>query len=75
VNRRRRLIVLDTHAWILFVDDPKRLGKHGRRVIAKASRLGLAAVSLWELAMLVEVATLTTKDARITESGVVPTVW
>lgn len=48
------MIVLDTHAWIFMVDDPKRLGAAARRAIAKADRLGLAAISLWELAMLVE---------------------
>jgi PIN domain nuclease of toxin-antitoxin system len=48
------LIVLDTHAWIFLADDAKRLGKNARRVIAKATRIGLASVSLWELALLVE---------------------
>jgi PIN domain nuclease of toxin-antitoxin system len=48
------VIVLDTHAWIFLTDDHKRLGKKARRAIAKADRIGLAAVSLWELAMLVE---------------------
>lgn len=129
-----RVIVLDTHAWIFLVDDPKRLGRAARRAIEKAQRIGLAAVSLWELALLVEKkrlsldrellpwmldalgdarlellpltpaivatahqfrgaldgdpgdrliaatavvegATLATKDARITESGVVSVVW
>ncbi len=48
------MIVLDTHAWIFFVDDPKRLGRSARHAIAKADRLGVAAVSLWEVALLVE---------------------
>ncbi len=48
------MIVLDTHAWIFLADDPKRLGKAARRALAKADRLGLAAVSLWELTLLVE---------------------
>jgi PIN domain nuclease of toxin-antitoxin system len=48
------MIVLDTHAWIFLADDPKRLGPAARRAIAKADRLGVAAVSLWELAVLVE---------------------
>ena len=48
------MIVLDTHAWIFLADDPKRLGKAARRAIAKAERIGLASISLWELAMLVE---------------------
>ena len=48
------MIVLDTHAWIFLADDPKRLGKAARRAIAKADRIGVATVSLWELALLVE---------------------
>ena len=48
------MIVLDTHAWIFMVDDPKRLGRAARRAIAKVDRLGVAAVSMWELALLVE---------------------
>jgi len=48
------VILLDTHAWIFMVDDPKRLGQAARRAIAKADRLGIAAVSMWELALLVE---------------------
>jgi PIN domain nuclease of toxin-antitoxin system len=48
------MIVLDTHAWIFLADDPRRIGKAARRAIAKASRIGVAAVSLWELTLLVE---------------------
>ena len=48
------MIVLDTHAWIFLVDDPKRLGKAARRAIEKAERMGVAAVSLWELTLLIE---------------------
>jgi PIN domain nuclease of toxin-antitoxin system len=48
------VILLDTHAWIFMVDDPKRLGRAARRAIGKADRLGVAAVSMWELALLVE---------------------
>jgi PIN domain nuclease of toxin-antitoxin system len=48
------VIVLDTHAWIFFADDPGRLGRAARRAIGKADRLGVSAVSLWELALLVE---------------------
>ena len=46
--------MLDTHAWIFLADDPRRIGKAARRAIAKADRIGVAAVSLWELALLVE---------------------
>jgi len=48
------VILLDTHAWIFMVDDPKRLGRGAGRAIGKADRLGVSAISMWELAMLVE---------------------
>lgn len=48
------MIVLDTHAWIFLADDPKRLGRSARRELSRADRLGVAAVSLWELTLLVE---------------------
>lgn len=48
------MILLDTHAWIFMVDDPKRLGRAARRAITKADRIGVAAVSMWELALLIE---------------------
>jgi PIN domain nuclease of toxin-antitoxin system len=48
------VILLDTHAWIFMVDGPNRLGRAARRAIAKSDRLGVAAVSMWELALLVE---------------------
>ncbi len=48
------MILLDTHAWIFLADDPKRLGKAARRAIDRAERIGVAAISLWELAMLLE---------------------
>ncbi len=48
------MIVLDTHAWIFLAFDRKRLGRAGRRAIEKADRIGVSAMSLWELAMLVE---------------------
>lgn len=48
------MIVLDTHAWIFAADDPKRLGKAARRAIAKADRVGVVGISLWELTLLVE---------------------
>lgn len=48
------MILLDTHAWIYMMDDPKRLGRGARKAIAKTERIGVAAVSMWELALLVE---------------------
>jgi len=50
----RPLIILDTHAWIWLVDDPKKLSKPAVRAIRRARGLGIAAISCWELAVLVE---------------------
>jgi PIN domain nuclease of toxin-antitoxin system len=48
------MIVHDTHAWIFLADAPRRLGRAAQRALAKSNRVGLASVSLWELALLVE---------------------
>jgi PIN domain nuclease of toxin-antitoxin system len=44
------VIVLDTHAWIWWVTAPERLGKKATRAIKKASRVGIPAISVWEIA-------------------------
>jgi PIN domain nuclease of toxin-antitoxin system len=48
------LILLDTHAWIWWVSDPDRLGKKAARAIRSSRSLGIAAISCWEVATLVE---------------------
>ena len=50
----RSLIILDTHAWIWLVDDPTRLSKAAARAIRSARGIGVAAISCWEIAVLVE---------------------
>ena len=44
------MIALDTHAWIWWVTAPERLGKKASRAIKKASRIGIPAISVWEIA-------------------------
>jgi PIN domain nuclease of toxin-antitoxin system len=48
------MIILDTHAWIWWVSDPGRLGRKAARVVRSARVLGVAAISCWEVATLVE---------------------
>ncbi|MBI3465771.1 MAG: type II toxin-antitoxin system VapC family toxin [Planctomycetes bacterium] len=48
------MIVLDTHAWIWWVGNPKKLSQAARRSIADAREIAVAASSCWEIAMLVE---------------------
>lgn len=46
------LIVLDTHAWLWWCDDPKRLSRRAQREIERHEAIGVSAISCWELAML-----------------------
>jgi len=48
------VIVLDTHAWLWWLSTPAKLGKRAARAIDKADRIGVPAISVWELAMKVE---------------------
>ena len=52
------MIVLDTHAWIWWTADPERLSARARHAIEQATEVGVAAISCWEVAMLVEKARL-----------------
>ena len=47
------MILLDTHAWIWAVADPRRLSSSVRRRIDAEPGIGIAAISTWEVAMLV----------------------
>lgn len=46
------MIVLDTHAWLWWLDAPERLSDAARRAIDGASRIGVSTLSAWELATL-----------------------
>ena len=48
------MIVLDTHAWVWWVGRPDKLGKRAKRAIDKADRIGLASISVWEVAAKAE---------------------
>ncbi|MCP9484700.1 MAG: type II toxin-antitoxin system VapC family toxin [Gaiellaceae bacterium MAG52_C11] len=45
--------MLDTHAWIWWVDDPRRLSQRARTAIETADRIGVSAISCWEVGTLV----------------------
>ena|SRR5438105_1646540 len=49
----RSVIVLDTHAWLWWVGDIRRLGRNAARSIERADRIGIAAVSCFEVAAAV----------------------
>lgn len=46
------MIVLDTHAWLWWLDDPDRLSARARAVVEETDVLGIATISAWELTML-----------------------
>lgn len=47
------MIVLDTHAWIWWVNESESLPDVTRRRIEDAERIAVPAICCWELAMLV----------------------
>ena len=48
------MIGLDTHAWFWLVASPEHLSEAGTQAIDRSDRLGVSAISCWEIAMLVE---------------------
>ncbi len=49
------MIILDTHAWIWFVNDPQQLSVRARKAIADAMptrSIYISSISVWEMAML-----------------------
>lgn len=48
------MIVLDTHAWIWWTWDPKRLGRQARAAIDAAGSIGVPSICGWEVTLLVE---------------------
>jgi len=52
VERSHRLIVLDTHAWLWWLDAPDRLSDAAREAIDSASLIGVSTLSAWEIATL-----------------------
>lgn len=52
------MIVCDTHAWIWWVSADRRLSTPARRALDASNDVVVAAISLWEVAMLVRKGTL-----------------
>lgn len=48
------MIVLDTHAWVWWALEPRRLSRRARSAIDAAEAIGVCTISCWELALLVE---------------------
>jgi PIN domain nuclease of toxin-antitoxin system len=50
------VVVLDTHAWLWWAAEPAKLSRPAQDAIDHAERIGVATISCWEVAMLVEAA-------------------
>jgi PIN domain nuclease of toxin-antitoxin system len=48
------VIVLDTHVWLWWTLEPRRLSNRCRAAIEQAAQIGVCTISCWEAAMLVE---------------------
>ncbi len=47
------MIVLDTHVWIWWNAAPKNLSRIATNALARATSIGVSAVSCWELTLLI----------------------
>jgi PIN domain nuclease of toxin-antitoxin system len=48
------VIVLDTHAWVWWMSDPKRLSRRAAQAIERADTIGVCTMSVFELVGRVE---------------------
>ena len=46
------MIVLDTHAWVWFAADDRLLSAAALDAVRNADRIGVSAISVWEVGML-----------------------
>lgn len=60
------MTVLDTHAWLWWIDEDPRLSAHAHAAIASSDQLVVSAISAWELGTLERLGRLKlTPDSRI----------
>lgn len=46
------MIVLDTHVWLWWLAEPRKLSRAARAAIDGAERVGVPTICCWEMAML-----------------------
>ena len=63
------MIVLDTHALVFWVQQPRLLGRRARGSIAEAEEIGVPSIVWWEIALLVR------KGRLALSSGLTPAAW
>ncbi|MBD2152366.1 PIN domain-containing protein [Pseudanabaena sp. FACHB-1277] len=61
------MIILDTHAWLWWMNESNKLSVKALEAINSADLIGIPAINCWEIAMLVE-------KSRIGLSSVLPCV-
>ena len=54
MGRRDGVIVLDTHAWLWLYREADQLSTSASSAIARADRIGISAITCWEVALLAE---------------------
>jgi PIN domain nuclease of toxin-antitoxin system len=47
------MIILDTHAWLWWVNESEKLAPRAQEIIQGADQIGICAISCWEVAMLI----------------------
>ncbi len=47
------MILLDTHVWVWWAAEPKKLSARARKAIESTAEIGVSSISPWEVAMLV----------------------
>lgn len=47
------MILLDTHVWVWWAAEPKKLAARALKAVESADEVGVSAISPWEVAMLV----------------------
>jgi PIN domain nuclease of toxin-antitoxin system len=58
--------VLDTHAWVWLVSEPKRLSRRATAFLARTGPFGVCPISCWEVATKVAIGKLTLdRDVRL----------
>jgi len=51
-------LLVDTHAFLWFIDDDPRLSRHARQVMTERNELLLSIASLWEIAIKISLGRL-----------------
>ncbi len=47
------MIILDTHAWLWWVNESDKLTPRAQQIIQEADQIGICAISCWEVGMLI----------------------